>query len=655
MKQIFLLICIIFISTYLRAQEISLIYGNITEDELTMTTYEPDTSAVAVVIYEHGNLSYYYDDGFFVKNELKRKVKILKQEGVREADIAIPYAYSVYFKDPVTDIEAIAYNMENGVVVKTILEKQYIFEEEINEYARLKKFSIPGVKVGTVVEYKYTIKTWDTYNIPDWNFQSYIPVMNSCFEALIPDYYVFNHDATRGFEKIKAEISTEYQFFATASSRYGSTVSSNSKKYKFSAQNIPALKKEPYVWCLNDYISSVTFVLAGRKSLNGYYTPLSNTWEELEKRLRDKSNFEENLKMSNPYKKETKNIKLIAKDEEDRIEKIYSLVKNRIRWNEKFSLMGNSAKTAVKNGVGNSGQINMILLSVLKDADIKAYPVLISLRSRGRIRYPSLSSISTFVVCAETSNGKKFYMDGSAIHGGLNMLPINRLVDKAYVFDEKVYKKWVDLSNIGENQKTVNQKIEIDENGSIICERSTRYKYQFAYQFKEQFQSSEDSLKYIDKLQNEKNITITDLNVSGKDDMSNLVVEKMKIVYNQEYDSDYKYINPFIFEPINNPFIQSERKLPIEFDYPYSITVRTMFVVPDNYTVEEIPSSEHFELDENKCSYRYYIVHNDNMIQLSFNFELNQIFFLQIEYDLIRDFFGQIATKCSELIVLKKK
>ena len=647
MKPIYLILSIMLLFTNLWSQEISLEYGKITADELNMTVYEPDTSAVAVVIYENGNL--YYDFWLNMMFELKRKVKILKQEGVQEADVGIPHISFKHNLEFITDLEAIAYNIENGEVVKTKLEKQYIFEEAISKDYHLMKFSIPGVKVGTIIEYKYTVKNTFSTNIPDWIIQKDIPVMNSYFEALIPEFFIYNIDATKGFETIHVEKNHKYETFTNS-------IQSKSLHYKFTAQNIPAIKKEPYVWNLNDYTTGVTFELTAQKSFGGYFQPFTNTWAELEKSLRDFTDFGTNIKMSNPYKKETKIIVSTITDEEERIEKLYEMVKNKIKWNEKYSLMGSKTRDAVKKGIGDNGQINMVLHSVLKSAGIRVYPILINPRSYGRIPFahPSIEKINTFVVCAVTSDGKKFYMDGSAIYGGLNMLPINLLVDRGYIFDEKNFKKWVDLTNIAKNQKTVNQKIEIDETGSIICERSSRHINQFAYQFKSAFQSPEDSLKYIEKIQNENDVTVTDFKVSGNNNMSKIVEERMKIVSNQQFDSEYKYINPLIFKTIENPFIQSERKLPIEFDFPYSLTVRTLIIVPDGYIIEEIPSAEHYEIDENKCSYRYYIVQNENSILLNFNFDLNQLIFLQHDYDLIRDFFGQAATKCSELIVLKK-
>ncbi|MCL2073413.1 MAG: DUF3857 domain-containing protein [Marinilabiliaceae bacterium] len=653
MKHFFLFSCLFFLTKTIYSQEISLKYGNITEDELKMTTYDQDTSAVAVVIYEHGNLAYERDQtkGLFIKFEVKKKIKILKSEGTYRGDVGIPYLKSL--RESVLGIEAYAYNMENGKLVKTKLPKKYIFDDAILNQFRLKKFSIPNVKAGTVIEYKYTITSEGIFNIPTWYMQDDIPIMNSTLEITIPEFFVFSVDAAKGFEHINVEQSYVTQILNIGYSR---TITSHSKKYNFSAQNIPAMKNEPFVWCLKDFTSGVRFELQSIKSIDGYHKSFTSTWEELEKTLRDDSRFGSNLKFTNPYKSETKEIVSSVTDEEERISKIYDLIKNKIRWNDTYSFYGNESKNAVKKGVGNNAQINIVLISALKDAGIKVYPILISRRSFGRIPYthPSINQLNTFLVCAETYDGKRFYMDGSATHGGLNMLPTTLLVDRGYIFNENVKEKWVNLTGITKNQQIVSQVIKSDENGQLTCERTTRYTNQIAYQVKPRYKSSEDSLKYVEKLQSEKNIKIEELIVEGTDNISFKVDEKMKITYNQDNNAEYLYINPLVFEPVENPFKQSDRKLPIEFDYPYSYTVRTMLMMPENYIIEEIPEMVEIEMDDDSGFCRFLIGQNENGVQVSFHFELNQIIFPSSDYEMLREFFGIVATKCSELIVLKK-
>lgn len=662
MKKVFYIFivfyCISSFSVY--AQEISLKYGKITQDELLMEKYDKDSTASAIVIYEDGYSSYLYNmsSGFQVMFDLKKKIKILKQDGTDEADISIPFYYKNNSeKETISGLEAYSYNMENGKVVKTKLEKKYIFDEDLGNNRHLLKFSIPNVKAGSVIEYKYRKSSEFTTSIPDWNTQSDIPVMNSYYEVLIPEYYLFHVDAAKGYEKITVTETKQSQSFNLGHQNgQPLSVTSISRLIKISAKDMPALKNEPHVWNVNDFTSGVRFEFRGTQFPNDFTKSYTNTWEALDKTLFEKTDFGTNLKLNNPYKNEVKAILADSKSEDETISKIYALIKEKIKWNELYAFYGNNAKTAIKEGIGNNAQINMVLISALKDAGIKASPVLMSRRSRGRIpySYPSLDWLNTFVVQAETGEGKKYYMDGSAVHNGLNVLPPDLQVDRARLLSKDAGEKWVDLTNITKNQYTTFQKIEFKEDGSFDCQKQSRYINQYAYRAKTQYYNEKDSIEYFDKLQDKHNISINKVRLNNLDNMSNSVTELIE--FTKKYDSmgDYLYINPFIFTHIEqNPFIQSERKLPIEFGFPYSYNVTTSITIPEGYAVDEVPESISLRVDDGMTCL-YMIEQKGNTVSLSYKFEQNQLIFPQTEYEMIKEFFGKVANKNTELIVLKK-
>jgi len=659
-KLTFLLSCFFFFVSVLFAQEISLKYGKISNDELNMKVYSKDTTAAAVVLYDDGYASYEYTQsvGFKIEIELKKKVKILKQEGVNEATISIPYySNNSGDRESISYLEAMAYNMENGKIIKTKLDKKYIFDEELSSKYRQLKFSIPGVKVGTVIEYKYKRISNRIYDMPDWQIQSEIPVINSNYEVRIPEYFIFNID-TKGYEHINVVETNENQIFNLGMDSNGSnTVTSQSRIIKFTAKDVPALKDEENVWCAEDFMSGVRFELNGTKFPNDFYKPYSHTWEDLEKFLKNESDLGGNLKISNPYKTEIKALISSVTDEKKKIELIYSFIKDHIRWDESYSFYGNKYKDAVKNGTGNNGQINIILISALKDAGINAFPILISRRSQGRLPYtfPSFNKLTTFIVAAKTSDEKTYYMDGSAIYGGLNMLPTNLLVDRGRVYEETISEKWVDLSKITKSQQVFFLLAELDKDGTLSGELKSGYTNQLAYSYKVAYQAAKDSSDFVEKFQNSNQITIDSFRIDGKEPMSAMVKEEIKFTKKMDASGEFIYINPMIFEHITkNPFTQSDRKLPIEFNYPYIYQESCTLTIPGNYKVEEIPKTIKIILDDNKGKCIYQVLQDGNKIQLNYWFELNQIVFPQTDYTAIRDFYGQVVTKNLEMIVLKK-
>ena len=52
------------------------------------------------------------------------------------------------------------------------LDKNDIFSEQEDKNHVLKKFTLPAVQEGSIIEYTYTITSPYTFNMPSWQFQS---------------------------------------------------------------------------------------------------------------------------------------------------------------------------------------------------------------------------------------------------------------------------------------------------------------------------------------------------------------------------------------------------------------------------------------------------------------------------------------------------
>jgi hypothetical protein len=127
-KLLALTVCFFILNGALWAQDISLKYGKVTNYELNMKVYDKDSTAEAVVLYDDGYTSYeYVSNDFRINQELKQKIKILKQEGVDRATISLPYYYkSNGDREVITNLEAYSYNMEDGKIVRDDKSGKYV-------------------------------------------------------------------------------------------------------------------------------------------------------------------------------------------------------------------------------------------------------------------------------------------------------------------------------------------------------------------------------------------------------------------------------------------------------------------------------------------------------------------------------------------------
>ncbi len=655
MNKLFLfLTSICFVSQTAMAQEYSTRFGKITDHELKMTRYESDTTAAAVVLYEEGFTSYNAQaNNLVLSQEHSKKIKILTDEGVDNGNVHIDYYdRNVNARENVFDIDATAYNLENGKVVKSKLDKKFIFDEELSGSYRRIKFSIPNVKAGTVIEYRYRKTSNLLHSVDPWFFQGRIPVLHSAYEIRIPEYLIFSVDM-KGYEKVEAN---EEQDVITYRFTFGE-LTAKAVRRNFVAKNIPALKDEKFVWSSFDFYSSVRFELKATHFPNDFYKPYSNTWADVDKILADDSDFGRNVKMNCPFKDELVVLTSALQTEKEKIEAVYAYVKNRVKWNEKYGFVGNASREALRNGLGDNAQINMLIISGLKEIGIEAYPVMLSTRSSGRLplTMPSLDIINTFVVGAETSDGKKYYMDGTSRVGGVNTLPLNMLVDRARIFNPKLSTdKWVDLTKIARNQQVLICNAKVDANGLMNSSVTRMFQHQAAVSFIDKFKKAKDSTEYLRDFATENGIEMIAHGIEGNNFLSNTVKETLEFKKQLDATSDIIYLNPLFFVPITkNELTASERKLPIEFNYPSIFRATVNIEMPEGFALAEIPKSNRITLNE-ACKLSYVIQMNGNKIMLSYSFEMGQVLFPQMEYENLQAYFTAVVNKNNEMIVLKK-
>lgn len=85
------------------------------------------------------------------------RIKILKSVGMKYADVEVPLRMSGSAEEKVVNLKATTYAPENGKVVEIKTGKDAVFKEKLSKYTTLHKITLPKVKVGTVIEYSYTI------------------------------------------------------------------------------------------------------------------------------------------------------------------------------------------------------------------------------------------------------------------------------------------------------------------------------------------------------------------------------------------------------------------------------------------------------------------------------------------------------------------
>lgn len=650
--------------------EPNLKYGKPSKEELSLTSYAPDTTATAIYLFHQGQSDFIYHDGFQLTTEHWVRIKILKPQGVSYADVSVPY-YSPTDKDEgqerASDIEGCSYNMENGKCIKTPMKRESISFERINNLHKMLKFSLPAVKEGTIIEYHYKLYSDYFSHIDNWMMQEELPMLYNQYKITIPHVFVYNIEL-RGKDYIQVK---QRQSSIHATEREDSGVAGINKDFTVSAQetvftsrNLPAIRQdESYCWCPEDYKIQISFDLQGTQFTPNEYKPYSQKWEDVDHQLLkpEHTQFGKYLSFSNPFRTETKQAYNSEMNFEEKIICAFQLLKKKMAWNGQYQLYSKELEKAIQKGNGSNADLNFILISILKDLGLEAYPVVLSRRSSGMLPYnfPSLQKLNTFIVAVyDIPQQKYLFLDSSMDVPALNILPLNLSVNKARILSpkEKEEKKWVNVMALSDNKSFMKIDARIEGN-QVKGHRSTVLYGQEAIEYQANEKHKQDSIVSNPESnggQKEK-LTVTNLKVKKQENDYALIEEEFDFVLQADRTNDHLYINPMLFPQLkNNPFIQTERALPIELPYPYKFTMLSTLTLPEGYEVEELPQSQAIKTEGDGLQCKYMIQRQGNTITLNYVFYLKGYIFPTEQYKQLQELWTKVIEKNNALIVLKK-
>jgi hypothetical protein len=194
-KSIAFIIILIACSIHAYAQNGMPAFGKIDKAELLMNDCEFDKGASAVKLIDWGYT--YYDKSnsgasvYKTLFERRTRIKILNKKGLDQADVHITF-YSYNNDENLVSINACTYNItSNGNIVTTIVKGNSIYTKKINKYYSEMIIAFPEAKVGSIIEFKYTLERQRMGTIRDWYFQERIPVVFCQYQLKIPQLFRF--------------------------------------------------------------------------------------------------------------------------------------------------------------------------------------------------------------------------------------------------------------------------------------------------------------------------------------------------------------------------------------------------------------------------------------------------------------------------------
>jgi hypothetical protein len=618
-------------------------YGQVEKADLEMKECDFDDKAEAMVLVDDGVMEFV--DGFDLKRRVR--IKILNNKGLDWANVRISFYNIAGGMNYISDIEAQTYNLDaSGAVVTTKLDKKLIYEKKLNKRVSEKVFSFPDAKVGSIIEYKYTNHN---AGLVDWYFQRSIPVRYSRFILDFPNEV-----------EVKAVpvCSHQYQKLNNNSSTRTMDIYTMSK--------VPAFRDEPYIINEDFYRDRLeTKVVA--YNFNGRRTSRVLNWVQVIKFLMEDEDFGVQIKKNIPRTADLdEKLKTISSPYE-KMKVIYKYVQSNMQWNEYTGIWAlDGVKSAWKDKKGTTGEINLILVNLLKEAGLSVHPILVSTHNHGVVNstdagtvgYPGYRQFNKVAAYVEI-DGTPYVLDATQKDTPVHLIPADILMTEGLVIEKYETFDWgwkTMWKNNASAKSTIWIKGAIDAAAKMSGEATiTSYDYARLARIESAKAGKEKYIqKYVSDASN--GLAIEGIEFANLESDSLPLVQKIKFNQTLNAAGDYKYFSINLLTGLEkNPFVADNRAADVFFGYNQNFEISGTFTLPDGFQFDELPKNIKMIMPDTSVVISRLSQVYENMLQTRIQIEFKKPVFTAAEYPDLQEFYHRLFDLLNEQFVVRKK
>lgn len=644
-------------------------FGKIDSQDFLPSSSIIDSGDAAVILFDVASSDFEGNNNgdFSLIFKHHKRVLIRKRTAFEVATVAVQL-YSggnTASTERIADLQASTFFIENGQIIEKKLGKDDLLTEKINSELSLRKFTLPDISEGCIIDYEYTVKSPYYSRLKSWTFQDRYPVLWSEYTVTIP--FIFDY-LTSTYGYLPYTVNQGSKKFKTYTMRIPSsnaglasdvlTLSGESTTNTWAIKDVPPFKPESYISSAINHISRIHFQLRSVRYSETNTTYVIKDWFSTADGLMKDPDFSKELYDDNGWLKDE--IKRLTTEGDDlsKAKKIFEFVRDHFTCNEYDARwLSQPLRKTFQSKTGNVADINMLLTAMLKKAGFAATPVILSTRDNGKANETvALLTQYNYVISRVELDGQPYLLDASRSRIGFGDLPEDcyngsgRIIDRvpALVSLESDSISNIDITSIQLNN---------DEDGKM------KGGY---YGMVGKFKSMNLRDKYAAKKTEEILKEITQGYPQGFS-FENLAIDSLKLydfpltvkydikAQMGDGDEDIIYFNPVLKEGYQkNPFVSAERLYPVEMPFCINETYLLTMQIPKGYRVEELPKSARVNFNENEGGFEYIINKQGDYILLRSKIFFKKAVFTPEDYEVLRNFFGYIVKKHGEQIVFKK-
>jgi hypothetical protein len=640
-----------------------------------------DSAASAVVLFDYGSTRFRLNGTHFqLESDRITRIKILKKSGYDVATVEVPLYHRDQNEERIVNLKGFTYNEVGGKIEKVKLDVGKAFTEERTKNSKVRKFTLPGVREGAVIEYSYTVTSDFVSQFQDWTFQREIPTRWSEFQATIPEYFDYKM-LMQGYEPLalqtKEQTTTQYtarervqvssgngSFTGAASSHSATeteTITAQATNYHWAMQNVSALRDEPYMTTLRDYVARLNFELAGERMPGGAYQNVLGTWTKINAELQNEDNFGGQLGRLGFLDAALKPLIAQYPDPAARAAAVRELVIKAMKYDGTTNFVASgSLKKSYELHRGTAADVNLLLIAALRQAGLPAEAVLLSTRGHGRVdqNFPLLQQFNYVIGMLPLADGKELLLDATEPLLPCGTLPTRCLSQIGRLVAGKEGEgRWVSLTPAQSHNHFQQVSLKVDEQGNLTGQVREEHGGYSGALARERLQQLGEK-KYVTELASQHtgwempSYKFSEVSDVGKPLALNY---EMRQPASTPGAASELYVSPLAsFGDSQNPFRHPDRTYPVDFGAPTQEVIMVTLTLPPGYAAE-LPKPAVIELPNKGGRYLYSASSSaPGTVQLLSRLTLTKPVYGAEEYTSLREFYRLALAKQAEALVLKK-
>jgi hypothetical protein len=632
-----------------------------------------DSAAPAVVLYDYGVTRFRLNgNSFQLESERVTRIKILKKAGYEVATVEIPLYHRDQREEKLLNLRGFTYNEVGGKVEKLKLETAKAFTEERTKNVRVRKFTLPNVREGAVIEYAYTVTSDFLFNFQDWTFQREIPTRWSEFTAIIPEYFDYKM-LMQGYDPLalqtREQSRVQYNLHTTGGfTEDGGRVASSNEalaasatNYHWAMKDVPALRDEPYMTTPNDYVDRINFELAGETMPGQGYQNVAGNWTKINADLLSSDDFGGQLDRASFLEAAVKPLIAQYPDPMARAAAVRELVIKAVKYDgtNRYSASG-PLKRSYEQHRGTAADVNLLLIAALRQAGLSAQPVLLSTRSHGRVdqNFPLLEQFNYVIGMLPLPDNKELLLDATEPLLPCGLLPTRCLSQAGRLITTKESEgRWVSLAPSQRHSRYQEIKMTLDAEGNLSGKVRDEHSGYAGLSARQRL-LEEGEKKYMSALATAHpswEVPAFKFAATGS------IAEPLRLDYELKQAAANPgkaaelYVSPLAaFGEKQNPFQHQQRNYPVDFGALTQDVIVLTLNLPEGYTAE-LPKSAAITLPDGGGRYLFSATTpTPGTVVLVSRLLLDKAVYQASEYGALREFYRLALAKQGEAMVVRK-